>query len=70
MSGATDVLTASSSSKTSESFASVEGALAPDDKPHAARPQKMSAAVAASRWVPRNPAHINGSKIRKPGMPR
>ena len=38
------------------------------ESPHAAKPQKTSTADAESRWLPRKPAHIKGSKMRNPSM--
>ena len=44
--------------------------LVPAEKPHTAMPQKMSAAVAASRWLPRNAGHSSGSRTRTPSRLR
>ena len=65
--GATDTLIESTSNDNRAPFRSAFGnGSLPTEKPHKAIATKRSAAVTALRRLPRKPAHINGSKIRKP----
>src|SRR4029077_14099882 len=66
MRDATDVLVESANKSRNAPLDSAAGnALAPVESPHPARPQKTSTADAESRWLPRKPAHIKGSKMKK-----
>ena len=67
----TDVPTAMPNSNNGEALKSAcSDGFSPVGNPHAAMPQKISAAVAASRRLPRNVAHSNGIRIRKPNRLR